>query len=927
MKESRRFVWEGLELAAGLILLAGGLAGSFRFGDDIAHILALCVAAVGLVTAARPLYHLLGPSAPESSWRRRSGRAISRLAPLLLVVGTTCGIYWYLVIGQMPWKGDHPLHLYKAWHLAEHLLASGRLTGWSHFWWTGYPAESLYPFLADLLVVVIRYMTFGMAPWTAAYAWALLLTLLLYHLGIYAVGRRVLGPWAGAAAALLGALDHGGPRESGWYWTMANGVWPMALGTALWFFALERFLAVLERPTRGRVLALGALQALAMLGHPMTLMFSLLVYPIFWFLHALRVRRSEIAPPLWATIGGLALAGLLASFWYVPFFAASDYVEKVGGTWWTMLELGERIRNMDLFEGTWEGTVAFGLAGVILAWSLRHRWARDLSIAAVFMMVAVSSTTLAALDLGDVHEGFNVIHFRRFTYPMKLVWFLLGGFALTGGGALVARKALGGRGGGQPGPWRRWMWRAVAIAVFVPLVEAFVFAFYFGPLENLGRSWPLSQASHSEAFLSSNEWMQEHAAPDGRFYRVAYEVGGSGHMFYATPVFTGRPAVVYSHYTAGASFNRIFRNNGSSTMRYQLVRYVVALSDYLEKRDDLKLLHRTDHVWIYEFEDFDPDPFMVEGDARVELLEFGDERIRLGIEGASEGDELVLFVTETDRWRASLNDEPLKISTVKGNKHVRWLMSVPIEEDGELVFRYVRGPAHRLGAVLTVLGLLLVLLVIPSRRLALSLTWVQRVRGPVLRLLDRAAAPALAMCVVLGLAVVVAFLTSGDRPSSRWRMSRHFAEASVFERKGKDDLRRCVRLFDGRFRCEDGEDRFVYEGAKRTGSRHSSKLLSGILIRPFKKSETILEFPRVKMGERLVVRCGCDYLDKGRGTVPVHFVHGDEVLDRLSCPATGNWKKDVLDTEDLAGETIELKVVVKRSSSTPKLILDAWVED
>lgn len=910
----------------GLLSMLVGLLGSFHFRAYLAHEISLVMAVGGAVTLG---WVLLPRWRALSSGTTRYAKVLSALrgcAPALMVALATCGVYWYLVIGQMPWHADHPVHLFKAWQLGEKLIPSGRLSGWSHFWWAGYPAETLYPMLADLLVVVVRALSFGLLPWPAAYAYTLLATLLLYHLGIYAVGHRWFGPRVGMVAGLIAVLDRGAAREGGWYWTMANGVWPMALGTAFWFFALERFLAILEKPTCGRVAALGVLQALALLGHPMTLLFSLVVYPLFWFVHLLRSGDKPILPAIWATLGGLVLAAMLASFWYLPFFECSDLVEKVGGTWWSIVELGDQLVSNDLFPGTWNLFTALGIAGAIVAWVQGHGKARELTVVMGLLMMAICATTVAELDLGNVREGFNAVHFRRFTYPLKMLSFLLAGYALAGA---VDRRSAGRQHPVVSQSTRRWprlVLALLAVIVFVPVIESLAHSLHYRLLSDIGQNWPLSDASHSGAFKRANTWFRKNVDDDAPFFRIAYETGGSGHLFYASPVYTHRPAVVISQYTAGSSFSRHFRNSAPSTMRYQLVRYVVTLTDFLEKRRDLELVHKTDGLWIYEVKDFDPAPFEVDGDAEVRLVEFGDERIRLKVEKATRGDRLTLFVTQMDWWQASLDGKPVEIDTVEGNRHVQWLMNVPIDRPGMLEFRYDPPAKASVGIVLAFVALLVVGLLLSGSAIGARFPRLERVMEPLKRILGYASKPAFVSVCVLGGALVAALLLTADKPGDR-RISDRLHEGSVqmVDKKGKGE--ECELAFDRKFRCEGKEERHILFGAKRSGTRHESKLLTGILVRPLTREDLVITLPGVKLGRKLLVQCGSYYFDKGKGTVPVEFRTGDKLIGKASCPARGNWKEHTLDTEPFRGLRT-LKLVIRRSpGNKPLLIVDGWVQD
>jgi hypothetical protein len=925
MKAPKKRISPVLEMALGAPLMAAGAVGAFTLSTPVSHSLSLAAVLLGLVLACHGLRSFTSSAAGPESRLSRVLSMLARALPVAVVVASTCGVYWYLLLGEMPWSHDHPVHLFKAWQLGERLIPTGRLMGWSHLLWTGYPAETLYPMLGDLLVVVVRWTTLCMAPWPVAYAWTLLIVVLLYHLGIFAMGRRMFGPWAGAAAALFALLDRGAPREGSYYWTIHYGVWPMALGTALWFFALERLLALLERPTRGRFAAFAALQGLAVLGHPMTIMFSFATYPTAIVLHVLRAERRHIARPVWASVAACGLAACLAAFWYLPFLAGADFVTKVGGTWWTLPEVGDRLRTATLFDNTWTLPVALGLGGAVLAWAVRHDRGRDVTIMAGVLMLAASSTAFEMLDLGSVSEKLNIVHFRRFSYAIKMMWFLLAGFALSGSAGLAFGRTAGDEGRGAPGPARRWLWTALAIVVLVPFLESFLVAVSLRPLEEISAAKPITDQRNHAAFKDSNKWFETHTDPRDPFFRIAYEVGGSRHLFTAAPVFTGRPAINLPVDVPATSFTRHFRSNSASTMTFQNVRYAVALNDFLSKRKDLKQVHKKKHFRIYEVEGYSPDPFTVEGEARVKLVEFGDERIRLDVSNPAPGDRLTLHVTHMSEWHASIGGKAVPIRIVEGNKSVRWLMSVPLTEEGVLEFRYERAAPWHIGLAISLFGLALVVFVAfggtLGRRfwLALPGSWKAQ------RIAERASLPGLGVFAAACLGGLVWVLLSGEPQPGAYRLSDHLPDAQLtLEGEGKHY--ECSVIFDRRYKCSNGQTQWVYNGAKRSG-KDQSRILSGILIRPFKVLHTVLRFPDVRLGRSLLVRCGTDYLDNsGKGNLSVFFEHGDDRIGKVSCPASGIWREHSLDTSKLSGRKGTLMVDIPSSPKRPpKLILDAWI--
>ena len=99
--------------------------------------------------------------------------------PPLLLVGLVVGLHTDL-LHSVPATGDHMIHMYKGWLMSEHLLPSGRVSGWSHMAFAGYPAGQYYPILGDLLVTATRWLTLAQLSWERTYA-VFFLALISHH--------------------------------------------------------------------------------------------------------------------------------------------------------------------------------------------------------------------------------------------------------------------------------------------------------------------------------------------------------------------------------------------------------------------------------------------------------------------------------------------------------------------------------------------------------------------------------------------------------------------------------------------------------------------------------------------------------------------------------------------------------------------------
>ena len=89
---------------------------------------------------------------------------LERHWPPIVIVLFVIGLHTDLAFRAMPATGDHMIHLYKGWHMFEHMIPSGRLTGWSNMAFAGYPSGVYYPILGDLLISAVRLLTAACSP-------------------------------------------------------------------------------------------------------------------------------------------------------------------------------------------------------------------------------------------------------------------------------------------------------------------------------------------------------------------------------------------------------------------------------------------------------------------------------------------------------------------------------------------------------------------------------------------------------------------------------------------------------------------------------------------------------------------------------------------------------------------------------------------
>lgn len=360
---------------------------------------------------------------------------LKRHWPPLAIALFVLGLHSDMLFWAIPATGDHMIHLYKGWLMAEHMIPSGRLTGWSNMAFAGYPAGVYYPILGDVLVAGFRYLTLGLLTWERTYAIAFLFLLVAMPLVVYSITRKAAGQTGAFTAALLSLGDVGGWPQGGHFSTVLWAVWPFMLGLTLSLFAIPAF----ERALRGsfrteprNYLVFTILIALCVLAHPMSVFFLGLGATVFLICFAI-ARRKEIPPIHVVTRAALCAAVALGMtmFWVLPWIATgSDWTHGwpsvgFGGLWLPLSDMLAELSTNELFKNFFVVAWALGLAGVVIGLVSRRLWPTYL---AVLLIIAFVASGLC-YELGDSLIS-RKVQIERMAAFMKMVWFALAGVAV-----------------------------------------------------------------------------------------------------------------------------------------------------------------------------------------------------------------------------------------------------------------------------------------------------------------------------------------------------------------------------------------------------------------------------------------------------------------------------------------------------------------
>jgi len=283
-----------------------------------------------------------------------------------------CQPHWVLT-NTTPTGGDMGAHVWGPAYLRDHLLPNFRVTGWTPDWYAGFPAYTFYMVLPSLAIVALDV---GILPWwcgfvvfpaALALAWwtwqrvrlralrfvavgawivgAILLVdihyniafkvvaisgVVLFPAGVWWFGKgldyRTPGPEIMAIASVFFLADkdlfsiYGGNIAS----TMA-GEFAFSISITAAMF----FLGTAARGMKtGRHRALGAvLFAITALSHVIPTIFAVVACVV---LVIVQPRFRSVGRALrWVVPTGV-VGGLLAAFWYGPFYGKSAYLNDMG---------------------------------------------------------------------------------------------------------------------------------------------------------------------------------------------------------------------------------------------------------------------------------------------------------------------------------------------------------------------------------------------------------------------------------------------------------------------------------------------------------------------------------------------------------------------------------------------------------------------
>ena len=665
-----------------------------------------------------PPSHLDPADWPQRCVAFTRSEAVREVASVAFIAALAATMLWRCLRGDWPIGHDHPAHLFRIWQFGQTLRHHWFSPwNWSHQWFTGYPQNVIYPVGGDLFVLAIRALSLGTLSLGKAYGLAFLIFYFLYGYAVYFFVRHAVESRIAALIAVVFLLTDPGSNDiGGWFWLVDLGVWTAALGMVPALLGIVAAAKLLERPTARTAAVLALCVGLALLCHPLHLIFFGLAMPLLlvsrYLTTAARVPRRAILLLLLAGAIGL----LIACYWLVPYLVAAPYAAEAGFRGATLENAGDALTGGRLFVRMNYLAAAFGLFGAVYLLATRQTLPMFMGLF-IFAAIAVSTTSFAGLFGHKIAQllGKYIIA-NRLLMLAKPFWYGAAGFLIVVSWRAIAPFGKSSEGSTpSKGEWIRHGVLILVVAILAgPLAFYFVGTFIRGEVKR-PTIWH-SERRDLQARDDFIAWCRSNLNQRGQFFRIAHGFDWNDHDLTDLAV-----DVPYPFYKIGETPTGHFRYAMSSStdvaLRAANVRFVLARHP-LPLRPALQLRQIFGQkLWLYEFRNWNPVPFEINGTGPVDLVSFTNEEIILRAGAAAQG-VLRLNVTYYPKWRATRDGAPTEIVkvAVPGVDHSA-LMQVQLRP-GTYRFRYVKDFSDYIGSVLSIIGIAASVLLFNDRRVS-----------------------------------------------------------------------------------------------------------------------------------------------------------------------------------------------------------------
>lgn len=645
------------------------------------------------------------PSAFRSAARSETVREV---CSVLFIVVLASVMLFPVFRGDWPVGHDHPAHLFRIWQLKETILQQGTPWSWSHRWFAGYPQNLIYPVGTDFFVLTVHALSFGNLSIGQAYGVAFWLFYVLYGYAAFLFIRRALGSRvAGIIAVIFLLTDPGSNDIGGWFWIADVGVWTAALGMIPALIGTLAVVTLLDKPTPKTAAAIGLCFGLAMLCHPLHLIYVAIAIPVVCASRFVTGEETKWRPSL--LLLGLALicGALIASFWLVPRLSGGSYIAEMGLSGSSLSEIGVKLATGQFFDRMHWLAMAFGVVGSLFLLRAKSTLPLFMGIF-VFVCVVLSSSSFVGLFGQETANWLNRhVIFPRLLMLLKPFWYGAAAFVIVAAWTAAQHAFLARSPSGLARASRAY--KLIARTAMVVFLCAFIAPILFHAIRLFIKDEVLrptqwhSRREDLSARAAFVAWAKAQLPKESGFFRIAHGFDQDEHSF--TDLGIEVPYPFYKIYVTptGDHFKYALGSSSPEAFRATNVRY--ALSGHPLHRPDFHMITTfNDRLILYGVSGWNPNPFEVpQGAGEVKLQKFTAEEIVLKAEAGAHG-LLRLNVSHFPRWHATLDGVSVPITPVpvEGVPNSRF-MQVPLLP-GTYQFRYIRDSGDYVGTFLCVLG-------------------------------------------------------------------------------------------------------------------------------------------------------------------------------------------------------------------------------
>ncbi|MBN2722624.1 MAG: hypothetical protein JXR95_00975 [Deltaproteobacteria bacterium] len=804
-------------------------------------------------------------------------------------------IYHPIFFGNMPWIADHSVHQMKAWIFYNKIISGFSLTGWTDFASGGYPAELLYPPLADIYISLIKFISFGFLTWEQVYALSFGMFLVFYYFTYFFIGNKIGGRVGAFASGVFALIDMGAFRQGGWIFMVRWGVWPLSFAIALTLASLFFLHEYLDEKSTFRKPVI--FSSLALLCHPMSL---LTIFPVsialLWFHFFPSIKRVQL---ILRYLKWSVFVVMITAWWLFPFLSfAPSYSVHVSAINGTINNIANGFWNFQLWGNSPIWVLALGFWGCFRILKDGHdKFMLALLSSSLIILVVTSSTVIGGLGLFESIPSLKHVQFPRYLLFVKASLF----FSAAIGVKFLIEWF-------KSSTEIRWHIKSIFIIAFMGLIIPGILHFtdnYLVPLTK----YPFSP-EFKKGIFEIAKYLKDRKKADDSFYRVALDGSFGEHRHAAFSIYSGLPFVKLSFVPAQTYKYRAKVKNSDiprSTEQLKLlnVRYIVSMGPSRIKK--IKLLKKSYGLYLYEFMEYSSKRVFT-GTAGTKSYNFENNSLNLTLDGGIENNEIRFNIHPFRNWKVKVNGKDAELSNWSNGPLT--FMKVYAPRDAVIKLYYKKSTLEYISLIISIIFILLFMLPVSwsypvgnffEKKLSSGshkiFGWISRVwhskNGRIFFITIG--------IITTGLVLYKSYVLSPF--GTEYLKLRHANVKKIV----KDKSHKCLYFYPARHYCGTGTD---YVGIESRGV--GREIYTGIFLHPSQKRTYELTWEDVKIQNGITLEGGLDdTTSEGKKSVFIKIFFNNKLLKELKFYRKWHWNSTFIKIADKGN----LRILINADSS------------